>query len=197
MESASGCIIKPANGQHLVDGMSSWWAVIHGYNHPHIVEAIENQASKLCHVMFGGLTHQPAIELGEKLISMTPKNLKQVFFLRFGFSFSRSSNEDGTTSKQSIGEKQKRKFLTVRGGYHGDTFGAMSVYDPITGMHTLFSTAITKQVFANKPDISYSDIWEQPSLISFQTEIYKHRAELAGIILESIVCELGYVVLSP
>ena len=191
VESASGCIIKLANGQHLVDGMSSWWAVIHGYNHPHIVEAIENQASKLCHVMFGGLTHQPAIELGEKLISMTPKNLKQVFFSDSGSVSVEVAMKMAIQYQQSIGEKQKRKFLTVRGGYHGDTFGAMSVCDPITGMHTLFSTAITKQVFTNKPDISYSDIWEQPSFNSFQTEFYKHRAELAGIILEPIVQGAG------
>ena len=104
VESASGCIIKLANGQHLVDGMSSWWAVIHGYNHPHIVEAIENQASKLCHVMFGGLTHQPAIELGEKLISMTPKNLKQVFFSDSGSVSVEVAMKMAIQYQQSIGE---------------------------------------------------------------------------------------------
>lgn len=189
--SANQCSIELADGRVLVDGMSSWWAVIHGYNHPHIVSAIQDQADKLCHVMFGGFTHQPAIELGKKLIDMTPKNLRQVFFSDSGSVSIEVALKMAIQYQKSIGEIKKNKFLTIRGGYHGDTFGAMSVCDPVTGMHTLFSNTIPQQIFSNKPKISYSSKWDQSSFKLFQEEFNKHKGELAGIILEPIVQGAG------
>lgn len=189
--SASRCSITLADGRVLIDGMSSWWAVIHGYNHPRIVKAIKTQASKLCHVMFGGLTHQPAIELGKKLIDMTPRNLQQVFFSDSGSVAIEIAMKMAIQFQHSKGDKQRCKFLTIKGGYHGDTFGAMSVCDPLTGMHTLFSDAITKQVFSEKPSLAYKSNWDQSSFETFKKEFNKHREELAGIILEPIVQGAG------
>ncbi len=189
--SASQCSIKLADDRVLIDGMSSWWAVIHGYNHPHIVQAIKDQAAKLCHVMFGGFTHQPAIELGKKLIDITPQNLQQIFFSDSGSVSIEVALKMAIQYQKSIGENKKNKFLTIRGGYHGDTFGAMSVCDPVTGMHTLFSNTITQQIFSKKPKISFSSNWEQLSFKSFETEFNKHKNELAGIVLEPIVQGAG------
>ena len=166
--SARHCSIKLADGRVLVDGMSSWWAVIHGYNHPHIVSAIQEQATKLCHVMFGGFTHQPAIELGKKLIDITPKNLQQVFFSDSGSVSIEVALKMAIQYQKCIGENKKNKFLTIRGGYHGDTFGAMSVCDPVTGMHTLFSNTIQEQIFSDKPKISYNSKWDQISFKLFE-----------------------------
>lgn len=189
--SASECLITLSDGRVLIDGMSSWWAVIHGYNHPRIVAAIKTQASRLCHVMFGGLTHQPAIELGKKLIDMTPKNLQQVFFSDSGSVSIEIAMKMAIQFQHCLGNTQRRKFLTIKGGYHGDTFGAMSVCDPLTGMHTLFSDTITKQIFSEKPSISYNSNWEQTSFESFKNEFSKNREELAGVILEPVVQGAG------
>ncbi len=189
--SARHCSIKLADGRVLVDGMSSWWAVIHGYNHPHIVSAIQEQATKLCHVMFGGFTHQPAIELGKKLIDITPKNLQQVFFSDSGSVSIEVALKMAIQYQKCIGENKKNKFLTIRGGYHGDTFGAMSVCDPVTGMHTLFSNTIQEQIFSDKPKISYNSKWDQISFKLFEKEFNEHKGELAGIVLEPIVQGAG------
>ena len=189
--SANRCSIKLADGRVLVDGMSSWWAVIHGYNHPHIVTAIQDQATKLCHIMFGGFTHQPAIELGKKLIEITPENLQQVFFSDSGSVSIEVALKMAIQYQKSIGENNKNKFLTIRGGYHGDTFGAMSVCDPVTGMHALFSNTIPQQIFSSKPKISYNSKWNQLSFELFEKEFKEHKDELAGIVLEPVVQGAG------
>lgn len=142
VESAHGVRIKLADGRELVDGMSSWWCAIHGYNHPTLNAAATAQLEKTAHVMFGGLRHEPAEELAKQLIEITPKSLQYVFFSDSGSVSVEVALKMAIQYWHNLGKPKKKRMLSLRGGYHGDTFGAMSVCDPITGMHSLFSGAI-------------------------------------------------------
>ncbi|NIQ13405.1 MAG: aminotransferase class III-fold pyridoxal phosphate-dependent enzyme, partial [Candidatus Dadabacteria bacterium] len=146
-----GVYLTLASGQKLIDGMSSWWAVIHGYNHPAINNAIENQLKNMAHVMFGGLTHIPAINLTQQLIQITPDPLQKVFYSDSGSVAIDIAMKMAIQYWHSKGQKNKKRFISLRSGYHGDTIGAMSVSDPETGMHTIFNESLPQQIFIDQP----------------------------------------------
>jgi len=189
--SAQGCKLKLADGRELIDGMSSWWATIHGYNHPAINNAINQQVAKMSHVMFGGITHQPAVELARKLVDITPEPLQWVFFCDSGSVSVEVAMKMALQYQASIGQKQRTKFATIRGGYHGDTWHAMSVCDPATGMHHIFNGSLPIHYFAPRPQIAFDDEWHDDDLTPMQQLIDKQHNELAAIIIEPIVQGAG------
>lgn len=191
VESANGVRIKLQDGRELIDGMASWWCVIHGYNHPAINHAIEQQLHKMSHVMFGGLTHEPAITLADKLVSMTPDSLQCVFFSDSGSVAVEVALKMAMQYWQAKGQSSKQHFLTIRHGYHGDTLGAMSVCDPVTGMHSLFSGALVKQFFVDAPICRFGEICSAKDLQSFKQTLQQHKNEIAAVILEPIVQGAG------
>ena len=194
VKSAAGVRIILEDGRELIDGMSSWWAAIHGYNHPVLNAALNEQASKVAHVMFGGLTHEPAIEICRLLVELTPSGLKKVFLCDSGSVSVEVALKMALQYQQARGLKKKKRFLTVRGGYHGDTFHAMSVCDPITGMHTVFSGTLPEQLFAPRPQCRFSKLdkdWQQDDIIPMSRLLIEHHEEIAAVILEPIVQGAG------
>ncbi len=191
IESASGVRLKLTNGTELIDGMSSWWAAIHGYNHPAINQAIAEQTAKMTHVMFGGISHKPATALAQKLIELTPTQLENVFFSDSGSVAVEVAMKMALQYCQNTNKKEHNKFLTIRGGYHGDTFLAMSVCDPVTGMHSLFNKVLQKNYFADKPTRRFNEQWNAQDINSFKQLIRQHHNELAAVILEPIVQGAG------
>lgn len=202
VESGDGVYLNLTNGQRVIDGMSSWWSTIHGYNHPVLNKAMQLQIEKMSHVMFGGLTHQPAIDLCEKLIEMTAQELDCVFLadsgsvsvevalkmaIQFWFSKERSSTEKGN----SHGKTEKNKFLTIRNGYHGDTFGAMSVCDPENGMHSMFQGVLPEHLFVSAPTCVDDTDWQDSDIQEFRDCIQKNHQSIAAVILEPIVQGAG------
>jgi len=185
--SAEGVYLNLDNGTKVIDGMSSWWSVIHGYNNQRLNEAIKTQLDQMSHVMFGGLTHEPAIKLGQKLIEITPKELTKVFFADSGSISVEVALKMALQYWYQKGEKNKTKFVTPFGGYHGDTFGAMSVCDPDNGMHSMFSGVLPKHFFAEKPNLNNTD----EALDDLKAIIQKHHHEIAALILEPIVQGAG------
>lgn len=189
--SASGVKIRLEDGRELIDGMSSWWSAIHGYNHPVLNRAIENQLKKMAHVMFGGLTHKPAVELAALLLDITPGNLEKVFFCDSGSVSVEVAIKMAIQYWYSAGFMNKKKLLTVRSGYHGDTFGAMSVCDPVTGMHHIFKGMLFEQYFADAPSCAYNEEPDEKEIKSLESILEKHRAEIAAVILEPVVQGAG------
>ncbi|USD49038.1 adenosylmethionine--8-amino-7-oxononanoate transaminase [Vibrio sp. SCSIO 43153] len=188
--SASGVHIKLEDGTELVDGMSSWWSTIHGYNHPHLNQAAHQQIDKVSHVMFGGITHQPAISLCKKLLSLAPSNLEHVFLADSGSVAVEVSLKMALQYWHAKGERRP-KFLTLRHGYHGDTFAAMSVTDPDNSMHSLYKGFLPEHIFAESPNCGYWDEWNPEDLTDFEHKIETHHQELAAVILEPIVQGAG------
>jgi adenosylmethionine-8-amino-7-oxononanoate aminotransferase len=188
---AEGVRIRLEDGRELIDGMASWWCAIHGYNHPVLNQAVFEQTRRMAHVMFGGLTHRPAAELGRRLVEITPAGLERVFLCDSGSVSIEVAIKMALQYWQARGVSRRRRLLTVRGGYHGDTFGAMSVCDPDKGMHHLFSGVLPRHVFAPTPtcredrDFSEADIAELRDLLA------AHRDELAAVILEPRVQGAG------
>ncbi|HHF3171432.1 TPA: adenosylmethionine--8-amino-7-oxononanoate transaminase [Vibrio alginolyticus] len=188
--SANGVHIKLEDGTELVDGMSSWWSTIHGYNHPHLNQAAHQQIDQVSHVMFGGITHQPAISLCKKLLSLAPSNLEHVFLADSGSVAVEVSLKMALQYWHAKGERRP-KFLTLRHGYHGDTFAAMSVTDPDNSMHSLYKGFLPEHIFAESPTCGYWDEWKPEDLTDFEHKIETHHQELAAVILEPIVQGAG------
>ncbi|MFH4498282.1 adenosylmethionine--8-amino-7-oxononanoate transaminase [Vibrio diabolicus] len=188
--SANGVHIKLEDGTELVDGMSSWWSTIHGYNHPHLNQAAHQQIDQVSHVMFGGITHQPAISLCKKLLPLAPSNLEHVFLADSGSVAVEVSLKMALQYWHAKGERRP-KFLTLRHGYHGDTFAAMSVTDPDNSMHSLYKGFLPEHIFAESPTCGYWDKWKPEDLTDFEHKIETHHQELAAVILEPIVQGAG------
>ncbi|OIO70786.1 MAG: adenosylmethionine--8-amino-7-oxononanoate transaminase [Zetaproteobacteria bacterium CG1_02_53_45] len=188
---ADGVFLEFEDGRSVIDGMSSWWCAIHGYNVPELNAAITEQTSKMSHVMFGGLTHRPASDLAERLLSLAPSNMQHVFFADSGSVSVEVAIKMALQFWQAGGRYEKHRLLTIRSGYHGDTFGAMSVCDPESGMHHLFSGVLAQQLFADTPGARNDDEWDEEDIASFKSRIKTHHHELAAVILEPIVQGAG------
>jgi len=189
--SASGVRITLADGTELIDGMSSWWAAVHGYNHPALNAAVTSQLGRMAHVMFGGLTHPPAVRLAERLVELTPEPLTKVFFADSGSVSVEVAIKMALQYWRSRGRPERHRLLTVRGGYHGDTFGDMAVCDPVNGMHHLFTDVLARHVFAPAPPLGYSAEPDGTYLAELSDLAAAHAHELAGIIVEPIVQGAG------
>jgi adenosylmethionine---8-amino-7-oxononanoate aminotransferase len=189
--SAKGVHLKLADGRELIDGMASWWCAIHGYNHPVLNAAAKDQIDKVSHVMFGGITHAPAVNLCEKLVAITPDGLDKVFLSDSGSVAIEIAIKMAFQYWISQGQPQKNKLLTLRRGYHGDTFAAMSVCDPETGMHHMFDQVVAKHHFAPAPMIGVHEPWDEEDIAEFTTIIREHKQQLAAVILEPIVQGAG------
>jgi len=187
VESANGVYLNLADGTQVVDGMSSWWSAIHGYNHPVLNKAVQTQLGKMSHVMFGGLTHKPAITLAKTLVEITPENLTKVFFTDSGSVSVEVALKMALQYWHNKGQIEKRKFVTIRGGYHGDTFGAMSVCDPDNGMHHLFSGVLPKHFFVKSPSMAPMD----EALQDLESTLKQNANSIAAMILEPVVQGAG------
>jgi adenosylmethionine-8-amino-7-oxononanoate aminotransferase len=191
VESAQGVRLRLTDGRELVDGMSSWWSAIHGYRHPRIEAALEAQLHRLPHVMFGGLTHEPAVRLCERLVEMTPAGLERCFLSDSGSVAVEVALKMALQFWQSKGRPEKRRLLAIRGGYHGDTFGAMAVCDPVTGMHNLFEGALATHLFAPRPECRFGEPCGEGDTAELERLLRAHRDEIAALILEPIVQGAG------
>jgi adenosylmethionine-8-amino-7-oxononanoate aminotransferase len=189
--SASGVLLKLADGSELVDGMSSWWTAIHGYNNPVLNEAIRTQLEKMAHVMFGGITHEPAVNLSSLLVDITPGPLQKVFLCDSGSISVEVAMKMALQYWYSLGKKNKNKFLTIKSGYHGDTFNAMSVCDPVTGMHHIFAGILPQNYFAEAPRCRFDDNWDESFIKDFKQLIEKNHDVVAAVILEPVVQGAG------
>jgi len=189
--SANGVRLKLADGRELIDGMSSWWSAIHGYNHPVMNRALQAQMEKMSHVMFGGLTHEPAVKLATRLIELTPAPLQAVFFSDSGSVAVEVAMKMAIQYWHAKGQSSKQRFLTLRNGYHGDTFGAMSVCDPVTGMHSLFSDVLTKQYFVDTPTCRFGEACSDDDIAPLKQMLEQSGNNIAAVILEPIVQATG------
>ncbi|AIR65647.1 adenosylmethionine--8-amino-7-oxononanoate transaminase [Cedecea neteri] len=187
---AAGCELQLAGGSMLVDGMSSWWAAIHGYNHPRLNQVMKHQIDSMSHVMFGGITHPPAVELCRKLVAMTPVPLECVFLADSGSVAVEVAMKMALQYWHAKGQPRQR-FLTFRNGYHGDTFGAMSVCDPDNSMHSLWQGYLPEHLFAPAPQCSFGDEWNEMDIVPFARLMAAHREEIAAVILEPVVQGAG------
>lgn len=189
--SAQGARLRLADGREVIDGMSSWWCAIHGYRHPALDAAVEQQLGRMAHVMFGGLTHEPAIRLAERLAEVTPEGLEHVFLADSGSVSVEVALKLCLQAWQARGRPGKTRFLALRGGYHGDTFGAMALCDPVTGMHHLFSGVLAEHLFADRPpggfDAPLDDAW----LAHAEALVAAHADELAAVVVEPVVQGAG------
>ena len=189
--SAQGVRLRLADGRELIDGMASWWCAIHGYNHPVLNDAVQAQLAKMAHVMFGGLTHEPAIRLVEKLVAITPEPLNAVFLVDSGSISVEVAMKMAIQYWQAAGKPAKQRFISLRQGYHGDTFAAMSVCDPVTGMHRLFSGALPRQYFVKAPDCRFGGPARDVDVDALESVLRQYHASSAALILEPIVQGIG------
>lgn len=191
VDHAQGVELHLADGRVLIDGMSSWWSTLHGYNHPVLNQAVIDQVGKMAHVMFAGITHEPAVKLASTLAKITPEGLNKVFFSDSGSVAVEVALKMAMQYWHSQGQPQRTKFLTLKRGYHGDTFGAMAVCDPHSGMHHLFHHALSHHLFAEAPTCGFDQPFQETHIAKFAQLIQQHRQKIAAVILEPIVQGAG------
>jgi adenosylmethionine-8-amino-7-oxononanoate aminotransferase len=189
--SAEGVRLRLADGRELIDGMSSWWCAIHGYRHPALDVAVREQLERIAHVMFGGLTHEPAVRLAERLVEISPDGLAHVFFADSGSVSVEVAIKMALQYQRAVGHHERGRLLTIRGGYHGDTFGAMAVCDPVGGMHSMFSDVLAEHVFAERPPDGFDAPLDEAWSVGVSELLAAHAHELAAVIVEPIVQGAG------
>lgn len=188
---AEGVRLILEDGSELIDGMASWWSAIHGYNNPVLNQAASEQLGNMAHIMFGGITHAPAVELAQQLVAMTPPALQKVFYSDSGSVAVEVAIKMALQYWMNTGKASKKKLLTIRNGYHGDTFAAMSVCDPVTGMHEIFAGVLQENIFADAPQCRFEDPCQESDLANITSLLEHHHQDLAAVILEPVVQGAG------
>jgi adenosylmethionine-8-amino-7-oxononanoate aminotransferase len=191
VESAEGVHLTLSDGRKLIDGMSSWWSAIHGYCNPHIEAAVREQLERMPHVMFGGLTHEPGVRLCERLVGLAPEGLERVFLSDSGSVSVEVAIKIAFQYWLARGRPERARLLTVRGGYHGDTFATMAVCDPVNGMHDFFSSVLADHLFADRPECRFGEPFHEADIASLKQALEAHHEEIAAVILEPVVQGAG------